>query len=576
MQRHFDFLHTSPVVAFQTGKNMWFRLLGSVAGAFLLLVVRTSAYPLYYAANDDYIMTMMLRGAYGTADGILVYPLYFFSEPLRLLYRWFPGVAWFPLVLLFLFGCSFSVFFFLAANIRAPFAVLSGVMGCLVLLELECTMLFTYTVVAFLCAGSGIALLIGTLFSHPYTARRMRGLTLCSACLLAAGVCIRKESAFSALAVFAPVYMAGLLHRRQTGKRLVAAGIAVLVGCAGLVGANALIFRSHTEWTEYLAYNKVRTQIMDYRHADISEAQKAGVNLSENDLQTLYQGIYEDKSVFSTETLRALGNAIPLTQKYKLDLSSTYDKPWLIFELAGTAAVVFFLLLFSPRRRGYWKRYISVLAVCGGLFFTLLLTGRTLSRVTFPVFLLTVVALFMCSPVLSFRMKKLSPNKRRVFFLGVSALLCTVAVLMIRAQILPLQKSNQTEIKTLSAPVLAYLDNHPDTVVLSASTGVVFIHQYDVFALQNISMPRNYLCYGTWSAFSPYRDVICANNGLSLISPLQDLGRSGRVCILTNDARSIQLIQTFLSEHLGKTFVPEPVDTFPGSGYQIIRFSSAG
>ena len=104
----------------KTKVKQWSGLIITVCITLAVFLGMKFSMPFVYSVNDDRFARDILSGAYtGTPDGHIEHMRYLICLPLCILFRIFPGVDWYAVMLFVIHGlCFFLVLYQLAKGIK--------------------------------------------------------------------------------------------------------------------------------------------------------------------------------------------------------------------------------------------------------------------------------------------------------------------------------------------------------------------------------------------------------------------------------------------------------------------------
>ncbi|AYA36589.1 hypothetical protein D3Y59_05670 [Hymenobacter oligotrophus] len=234
----------------------WLRIWGLPLGLLLLVALGPGC---YYETNDDFVITLLLRGRTAAAPVANLH-LYFhgWAWLLAALYQHWPAVPWYGLLLYALLYLSLVLLTAVLEALLRPHlggrARTATLAGFLLLAGLEHAMWFNYVRVPLLLAGGAV------LFAAQRVggSRRSGGVLLLGAALFALAWAIRPSAAVLGLVVVAPA-AAGLAGWRRGWLAVaLAAGVA-------LAGGGVLHLGRSPEAARYRQLDVLKSNVNDYQ-----------------------------------------------------------------------------------------------------------------------------------------------------------------------------------------------------------------------------------------------------------------------------------------------------------------------
>lgn len=542
----------------------------SIALALAPIIVMCVALPPFYAMNpDDQVQALFASGRFlnGDAGLLMPYTLAPVSMPLGLLYRLAPVVPWYPLMLLIGTAVSFAIAFDHLWRGRMSDSVCLTMTALFVAVEVVTLGYFTYTIVAFLVISAGFMLLL----RHCAFGASGPRLSDVAACLLiVAGYALRPESGMAALAVFAPFALWVLARNRRAGS--IARGIAALA-CIGLtVVAGQAAYRATPGWETYPDYLDAGRSVLDYPELSVDEVQAVAPELSENDVDVMYDWDFIDEDVFNTELFERVAEASTRFYPQNLIDSLGAKTTYLLLAFAVFAAVVAWLVGSDLARRDVRVLALGIVFMLLVSYGLLILRARPRLHVVIPLLAVALFALVTCgfAPQEAAHGKHADGRSARGVFRGklaiavpaVTVLLAIVACLgFFRMTVLPVRA--QAGSPTVAA-AHAYVEEHPDQLIVCGHTQSLLYAGFDAMAFEGWAFPENILPIGGWESHTAPWYSFLERNDLSPQDALMELARRDDMVAIVQP-RAMELLETYLSEHLGRPVTCEVIeDLGPG------------
>lgn len=538
-----------------------------------------------YATPDDFMQDLYARGAHFDTPGFLMlYSLVPFSAPLSLLYRLLPAVPWFPLVMLGLQAVSFAAMGTIALSARARRPLKVFLLCALAICEVMVTAYFTYTIVAFVTFAGGVSLVLArAAFVRP---EGLRASDVLAFVLIVEGFSLRPESGLAALAIFSPFLVWAIAKNRNARTMIYALGVVATV--AVCYGAGQLAWRLTPGWEEFLPNLDAARAIADYPVIDYADVQRVAPQLSQTDVDMIYEFLFVDSDTYTLETFRALDGVV---EGYGLDtmVGGMLARPTFTAYVLGLTVILVASAAFicvAQRYRGGRRALVLSIPVLAFLeFLMIFLRARLMIHVFLPVFVVALFALVVCCQIPASSEQELSERLdagRGGAFLnwvvpaaGVAA--CAGALLLLEVvYVLLLQRTLQTE---LTPNVERYLDSHQDQLVLFTSTQGILTNE-DIFDFDSWEEPDNAVLLGGYEYYTPAWQTLLERVGLSSRDGfLENLVDSEDMVTASYESQA-EMLETYLSEHTGTTVRAELVEslgetTQEGEPVGIWRYVSA-
>ncbi len=260
-----------------------------------------------YAMPDDFMQDLYARGAYLDTPGFLMlYSLVGFSAPISWLYALLPAVPWYPVALLSLIAISFAAVGVTVVSARVPAPLKVFLAGALALCEVMATVYLTYTIVAFIACAAGVVLVLRrAAFCRP---QGFRASDVLAFALIVEGFSLRPESGAAALVLFVPFLVWALACNRNARTMAFAVGVVAAMGLS--YAAGMIAWRITPGWEEFQQTFKAAQAVADYPVVDYEDVQQVAPELSQTDVDMIYEFIFVDADTYSLETFQALDGVV--------------------------------------------------------------------------------------------------------------------------------------------------------------------------------------------------------------------------------------------------------------------------
>lgn len=557
----------------------------------VVLAICLVATPKYALTTDDCVQALYVSGRYlGSGASLLMpYSLAPFSMPIGLLYQVLPMVPWYPLALMALVVASFAVALRQAASSELSDPLAAICLAVTLALEVICTMYFTFTVIAFLAVAAGLMLLLRHAAFERAVGPRPSDVGGCLLVLL--GYSLRPESGLATFAVFAPFAVWVLVRNRNLGSIL--RGAAAVACVAVAIVAGHVAYATTPGWQDFESYLDAGRGALDYPDLPTEQVTAAFPELSENDVDILYNWMFIDDGVFNTAFFEELGQVGDHFSPAYLIGSLGAKTTWLL--LALVALLGGLAWVFSAdvgRRRDVRALALGIVVMALAEALMLIMRERVRLHVVLPLFAVTFFALVTCA--LAPRAEQAGAGShfraptaatcgllRGRSAVVVPAATCVLALLVCAGfwwtQIRPARA--QSDSPTFDA-AQAYLADNPDELVVFIRTHSTMYTGFDVFSFDGWDYPDNALTVGGWESHTgPWAEFL-ERWSLTREATLTELvDRPDAVAVVAGDR--IDMVVTYLSEHLGRPVEAQLVETLgPGlvdtsTDISVYRFVSA-
>lgn len=530
-----------------------------------------------YAMPDDFMQDLYARGAYFDTPGyLMLYSLVAFSAPISWLYALIPAVPWFPVALLALIAISSAAMGVVVLSSRAATPLKVFLAVALALAEVMVTVYLTYTIVAFVATAAGVALVLRrAAFCRP---RGFRASDVLSFALIVEGFSLRPESGFAAIALFVPFLVWAIICNRNARTMAFAMGViaAVMVSYA----AGIIAWRVTPGWEEFEQTFKAAQAIADYPEVDYADVQEVAPELSQTDVDMIYEFLFVDADTYSLDTFQRVGTVV---EDYGIPtmLSGIVARISFTAYVFGLVVVLFATAGFicAARRLSAGACALAfsipIIAVCE--FLVIFLRARLKIHVFLPVFVVALFALAVCCLIptkgeddesahrLGTFLGRVVPALGVVAYAGALGLLCLTYVR-------PLQASLAND---LTPRAEAYLAAHEDELVLFTNTQGIVMND-DIISFDSWEQPENAVFIGGYEYYTPSWETFLARVGLTRDGFLLNLVDADDMVTVSYSYQA-ELIATYLSEHSGSKVAAEQVEslgetTSGGEGISVWRY----
>ena len=506
--------------------------------------------------GDDYLMNYIANGSFGsTYSAHLVFIRYPAGLMLKGLFRLFPSVNWYAVMLIGTLALSCAVFHYCILTVtRHPAAIAVSL-----LINAAAVPLFlTFTVAAFFAIAAGLVLILTGIRE-----KRSFRFLIPGVLLMLAGYLIRDDCLLPSLAIAFPSYLSLLIKAKERKKLFRQAAALLLILAAGLFAAEAVEKQAYSSkaWQSYQDFNDARGDILDYPavayDAHRAEFEEAGYPLEAWILMSRWT--FCEKQVFSPERMRRVAEIMQSEygERYRLRyMIDTFSTPVNALVLLIPACVFLLLMLTDPhfrKRTGFFTVCMYVFVLSGLCFLRL----RFLLRVSCPLGIITLVFLFLCSSGRNDPESEhglLLPKKtRRIILFAGSLLLLVVLGFFLKGYLASVSGLRSTSTASGYRKLRKEIDAHPDrTYVVESPIYVwLFIYGHPVSEIKYSDTFSHVIRAGSWDNFSPrYYDAARANGVKDPDNLLSSLVGSDSLYLVTENT---DFVTNFLTAATGTT-----------------------
>ena len=534
-------------------------ILLAIAVALVTTILFLFLFPARFETNDDTAMANIAYGTNGQYSSHLVFINIIIGCMLKACLEVFPAVPWYTVFHTILIFASFTVFFYLlfkkfGSQSVFPMAILIICFGYQFLSKIQ----FTKT--------AGISIVAGfLLLFDAIEDRRSRIAYIIGSGMIIAGSMYR-FNVFEMLCI--PFFGIGvqLLYYAckerdvKQALRLCILFATILGICFGLKGLNDWIYKNDSQWSSYLEFNALRSNLLDYGFPNYENNHELyeSLEISQNDYM-LYRGWdIADPERFHIDTMRKLVESKEKRQ-FSLDLIKGCVKeiPLGLFSywyIIAPLITLLMCLLFLNKKRVFVLVYVFASFALIQLY--LYYKGRYLVDrvdVSLILALTMIMLLYACSEKLL--------NQRKALVLLTGTLVLTA---------LPKHLEYLDEEPGISNDYLYYLfQTDPEHLYMSTSSGLSsnLFCLWDVYPL---GLKSNYVITGGWRTASPlFLEVFDRYN---IKNPFRDVVDNPTVYMICNN--NIELRTNYIREHYAPNANAYCVRDIHGL-CQIYRISSA-
>ncbi len=534
-----------------------------------VVVIFVLATPKYAMNPDDHIQQLYASGRFlGASAGYLMpYSLLPVSAPLSALYCVLPSVPWYPLLLAGLIVISYAVAAVQALRSRLSDAMAKVACILLLMFEILTTFYLTYTVVAFLAFGAGLMLVL----RHASFERRA-GVTASDifGCLLVVvGYALRPESGLAALVVFCPFAFWVLIKNRNVAS--IVRGVVVLALIALTTVGSNFAYNSAPGWEGYTAYLDAGRDVMDFPMSTTERLQAADPDMSENDIDMLYDWLFIDKDVFNTESFEELGQGVDHYALGNLVSALKAKRTYPVFAIIGVVALAAWAVAADLKRRG---SRVGGLAAAVAVAFAascalLIIRARVRTHVLLPLVIMALFALIMCAHApkrASGGSHARATGAESGLLLGGARIAVPVFTCVLALGICggfwykEIRSLNaETSAATVEA-VNSYIEENPDELIVFGGNATLMYTSQNALSFESWNCPENVLPAGSvWGTYTAPWQEFCERWGITNEDTFSQLpALKNAVCIGVPE--KMEHLRTYIEEHTGKSVELELVE----------------
>lgn len=548
-------------------EHVWFAALANlIVMCTLLLIFRPT-----FETNDDVAIALFVNGARGTYDAHLVYSNYLLGLVLSGLYQFSNQIPWYSLAQYVVLFLSFtSIFHVIVCRLKSVSATWLAIIVTWIF-AYEGYIRIQYTKTAGIASAAGILVLLYAVEQKKTERSRIFcGLGYLLSCT---GFMYREQQFLAELALMSGVGVflltegmekkSGEIIRRLRRGIMIFGVLAIAIVCLHM--ADRYAYRS-PQWQDYLEYNELRTELVDFGFPDYLENKAAYKELGINRTAfQLYRGWnYADTEKFTPEVMRSL---IALKKQRAVDLQLLKgffrEVPGRLLQRISFCCLLLVLLYClccgRPAKSAVITRIYEIL-LGFALYLVLYYSGRYLfNRVDVGLFLAVLLVLLWTVP----------PEKNMVkapigcLFFGAVAVLSAI--------------SWKDSWRSKSAPALERMYNARSILeevasdtehlyvvkagTISVSTG------YGVFDTMPYGIARNIFTLGGWQAFTAAYCDLMREYGLT--NPYRNLSENDKLYLIDRDIKSTM---KYIHKYYDKSAQAVLISEYPS--YNVYQITS--
>lgn len=431
---------------------------------------------IYHAVDDVTINYSILNKEYT----LLPYLGIILTKSLTILQSIFPSINIFFVFLVLMYSISFSGLLYLLRDKKYKIVLWIIVL----VIEFALIKYFTYSMVAYLLAISGIFLL--------YKENNIVVPTI----LIFIGISLRVQIISSLLILCLAVIIFELIKNKKVKQTGILIGIIFIVSLT-----NWLFIQSNDIEKSYIEWNEKSTLIRDYPAIDYSAKKESldRMGVTENTLASHNSWILSEKRVFSNELLDNLDKVRSVSEKYNFSIKKIIIKYFSneFYKLFTFFALLVFIFYKSKSFYGYLL-FLSPIA----LLIALIVRQRIVERVYIPIIILSIFIFIVYGNNLFIkRSNKLLSGLENVIF-TISCILLMNTIGTYGKNELYWFNYNSYDFNKDYNDVLI---NNKDNLYIISGYGNLVSSQPNVSKvfIEKNKLTNNIITFGTWQTFSP-------------------------------------------------------------------------
>lgn len=294
-------------------KNLLISILLNTVSLLIYIVF----FNISFETNDDVMMAFIAEGIFGEGSSHLVFSNLILGKIIKLLAGWFPNVKWYCVIYMFMIFAAFCAMTYVLIQLQGKHIGIISSIFLITVLGYNSYVIFQFTRTAAITVTGGAVLLFYAL-DHAKMKYEKIISVVCGASLVVFGSMVRFEMFGICVIAFAGIglYKILILLKEIPGggiwgfiSYIIVFGVTISLSLV-LYIADRNYYLKHTEWSEYLEYNKLRGELWDLGFPEYEDNEELyqSLEISMNDF--LYYDTWNmDIYKMSIETLRTLVNA---------------------------------------------------------------------------------------------------------------------------------------------------------------------------------------------------------------------------------------------------------------------------
>lgn len=528
-------------------RSVWFACLLNVCVlAGMLLLLRPT-----FETNDDISIAMIVNGAWGSYDAHVVFQNYLLGLFYKLLYTLTgAGIPWYTVIqFTAVYASMTTVTYVIFQKMKTGQALLiSGIIWTFFGYEGYIMMQFTKTSGFLLAAGAFL------LFFEMDKEKSGKAGVIWGLFLGLLGSFYRFEQAAVCCVILSGIGLyqivtAGKWKEQKKKKLLRFFGIFGLL-VALILGGELLdrkIYGSDERWSNYVAYNNYRSDLMDYSRASYKDNEEAYKELGVN--KTAYQIFskgcnFYDPDVFSLETLQKMAEMRPkrqLNRQLVIDFLREYPSGYLSIPCFFGFIILAFLWLFWKKKgRLEWMIALYEVAVMGAVDFLLYYMGRYLeNRVEVGLwFAISLVVIWL------YDRDRMKISEKQAFLAIGCLFIASQSTWKERWKVFTVQEELDRAYQRESFLEAVSIDSQG---LYLAKIGTISYTAYSMFDAVPKGIFENVIWYGGWEIANPLWEDKMAEYGVT--NPYRDVVNQEHVYLVDNH---IELTEKYICQYYQK------------------------
>ena len=509
-------------------KNWWINILVVLVPLLLFMIWVFTKWYITYQVHDDRYMMECLSGKFlGYSDAHLVYIKYPLAFLIQCFYKLFPSHDWYAVVMVMTQFAMIGINTYYIVRKQDGIAkkILSQVVfySLFLLCWLNEVTRFTYSTVA---AFVGVTVIVVYVLGED----RIRDFALLLVlCFISFNM--RTDLFLMVIPICGIIWIYKMIYQKENRKKQL-----VFLGClvgviAVSIGWNHLAYSSDG-WSNYVKYNKARTEVFDYAYDDLIDYdqniemyEELGISREQCAVLKSYDLYLYDKELIELvddiasayQNPRSVANRIKNAIGVVVKDGLLESKMMALVSFAFWGMAGFCIIYYRDRKHAILAAFFA--CVHAILWFYLGYKDRILPRVSHSMLLMQIVTPLVCMyyVMIQNRAKEIKNNSiwRKVGYVGLIAIILAVSAYDVKLSGKMIRR-NQSEEESMDQYIIEeYCNSHPGNFYFLDVFSVVECKY--VFDFNNPNTYENFLSLGDWFSNSPIYPAKLEKEGIESV-----------------------------------------------------------
>lgn len=497
-------------------------------GIFLLLIL---LFHPSFETNDDGGLLSIVCGAKGIRDPHMVHSNYLLGLTLVKLFEVAPTVSWTTVLqYALLFASFFSATVELFKLFKSPYMRLF-IMMSLTWFAYEGYVRIQYTKTAGMITAMGLIIIFCELLQEEINIAQIA----IGFAIAIIGSFYRIQQFCCVVALFGSlvVYLILVSNKNERKERILkslALGFTLLVIAFGLRAYDRVQYNS-TEWTDYLEFDKYRTEVIDYGVPDYNEHEEDynAIGIDKTAYNLMKDWTFQDSEKFTAESFKRIGE-LRAQKTINVAFFKTFSRKiakGLLKEGTFICFVCIALgwLLFGRHSKEELIAFLILLTTIAVLYMYLYYAGRfMIHRVD--------VGIWMAASVITLSLYNSERNSKIVMLFAIAMLVLFVTRVQWSEHLR--YKATDTQLKAASEKAaMEEIHDDQEHIYLTKVGTLSLSKAYGSFDAVPFEIADNVYPLGGWTAETPVYKSVLKRYGIN--NPMKDMIDNSSVYLIDND-----------------------------------------